>query len=280
LCANIAGSVSVCSSIVSELTAQIQKLGSVPMVFHDHIRNAIREAQLQEMLYRLDYELTKKLATRLTEWKTLDKASLQYRRVARLVNRYELPMQLTVGGFVKGSPVLLESNLSDAPEIVSYSAIGSGMEYAHDHLGARNQNENISFQRTIVHVAEAMERARQDKDVGEPSDYVVLSQRSLRRYPARNSFLDQLLLRFFEKPTDPLDDTEDGANAMRSALYFPNTTKDEYARGLRRPTGRGLSIGRKKTERIEGEWMITIWDDDRRTFSLPRGCTIPTTAKA
>jgi hypothetical protein len=275
LCANIAGSVRVCESVVSELVTQIDKLVGAPRVFHDHIRNAVKEAQINELLYRLDYEMVNHLAMRLAEWKTLDKASLQFRRAARLVRKFQLQMQLTVGGFVGGSILLLETNFNDAPEMVEYSAIGSGGDLAAESLIKRDQGANTSFQRTVVHVAEAMEAARSDQYVGEPADYVIITPRSYRRLPARDPYLLQLLLKYLDKDTEELDDTDEATNRLRDAMYFPGITREEYARGMRRPTGAGLPIGRKLKERTEGHWMITQWNDDKNTFSLPRLFTEP-----
>ena len=50
-------------------------------------------------------------------------------------------MQLTVGGFVSGgSMVLLETQFNDPPEMVEYSAIGSGAEAAMEHLSPDYDN--------------------------------------------------------------------------------------------------------------------------------------------
>jgi hypothetical protein len=221
LCANIAGSVRVCESVVSELVAQIDKLVGQPRVFHDHILNAVKEAQINELLYRLDYEMVNHLAMRLSEWKTLDKGSLQFRRAARLVRRFQLPMQLTIGGFVGGSILLLETNFNDAPEIVEYSVIGSGSNLAAESMAKRDQGANTSFQRTLVHLAEAMEAARSDQFVGEPADYVIVTPRSYRRLPARDPYLFQLLMRYVDNDTEELDHTDEPTNKLRDAMYFP-----------------------------------------------------------
>src|SRR5271157_3547309 len=251
LAANIAGTVSVCQSVMSHLVAEMDKLVGLPIIRHDHVRNAVREAQINELLDRLDYELVNHLGMRLLEWKSLDKASLLFRRAQRLVRRFQLPMQITVGGFVGGSLVMLETQFNQPPEMKEYSAIGSGGPYADDSLAKRNQGANTSFQRTIVHVAEAMEAARADKFVGDPGDYVLITSRTYRRLSAREPYLMQLLLKYKDKDTDELDSSNEAGDQLRDALYFPGTTREEYAKGMRRPTGAGLPIGRMLTSRLE-----------------------------
>jgi hypothetical protein len=271
LAANIAGTVPVCKSVVSSLVNEMDKLLREPVIFHDHIRRAVQEAQINDILFRLDYELVNRLGMSRAEWQVLDKTSLQFRRAQRVIRKYQLPMQLTVGGFVTGgSIVMLEAQFNEVPEMVEWSAIGTGGDPAAESLGKRNQGATTSFQRTLVHVAEAMEAARADKYVGEPSDYVVITQRTYRRFPARDPYLMQLLAKYADRDTDELDDSEECGDKLRSALSFPGTTRDELAKGMRRPTGVGLPIALKTKQRIEDYWMVTEWNDGKATFSLPR----------
>jgi hypothetical protein len=275
LAANIAGTVPVCQSLMSHIVAEVDKLAGVSIVRHDHIRNAVRESQIRESLDRLDYELVKRIGISRKEWLALDKVTIQFRRVQRLVRKYQLPMKLTVGGFVGGSVVMLEVQFSEPPEMVEYSAIGTGEELAVESLAKRDQGANTSFQRTIVHVAEAMEAARADRFVGDPGDYVLITPRAYRRLPARDPYLMQCLLKYRDKDTDELDSSNEAGDKFRDALYFPNTTREEYAKGMRRPTGAGLPIGSTLTSKLEGLWKVTEWSDGKATFTLPRLFTEP-----
>jgi hypothetical protein len=136
LAANIAGTVPVCKSIVSSLVNEMDKLLSVPVIFHDHIRRAVQEAQIHDVLFRLNYELVNRLGMSRAEWLAVDKTSLQFRRAQRVIRKYQLPMQLTVGGFVTGgSIVMLEAQFNEAPEMVEWSAIGTGGDHAAKSLG-------------------------------------------------------------------------------------------------------------------------------------------------
>jgi hypothetical protein len=275
LAANIAGTVPVCQSVMSHLVAEMDKLVGLPIVRHDHVRNAVKEAQIKEILDRLDYELVNQMGISRSEWIALDRAKLQFRRVQRLIKLFQLPMQLIVGGFVSGSMVMLETQFNEPPEMKEYSAIGTGGDFAHESLAKRNQGANTSFQRTIIHVAEAMEAARSDNFVGEPSDYVLITSRTYRRFPARDPYLMQMLLKYRDKDTGELDESNEAGDKFRSALYFPGTTREEYAKGMRRPMGAGLSIGSILTWRLEDHWKVTKWSDGKTTFTLPRLFTEP-----
>src|SRR5579872_3314670 len=161
LAANIAGTVPVCQSVLSSLVTEVDKLINLPVVFHDHIRKAIQEAQIHDVLFRLDYELVNCLGMRLSEWQSLVKGSPQFRRGRQVVRNFQLPMQIAVGGFVTGgSVVLLEAQFNEAPEMGGWSTVGTGGDPAAESLGKRDQSMNTSFQRTMVHVAEALESAR------------------------------------------------------------------------------------------------------------------------
>jgi len=275
LTANIAGTVPVCQSVMSHLVAEMDKLVGFPIIRHDHVRNAVKESQITELLDRLDYEMVNHLGMRLSEWRNLDKTSLLFRRAQRLVRRFQLPMQLIVGGFVGGSLVLLETQFNDPPEMKEYSCIGSGGPDADDILAKRNQGANTSFQRTIVHVAEAMEEARADKFVGDPADYVLITRRTYRRLDARHPYLMRLLLKYRDRDTSELDDSNEAGDNLREALYFPGTTREEFAKGMRRPMGAGLPIGRTLTWRMEEQWKVMEWSDGNTTFTLPRLFTEP-----
>jgi hypothetical protein len=275
LAANIAGTVPVCQSLMSHLVAEVDKLVGLAIIRHDHIRNAVKEAQISEILDRLDYELVNHLAMRRSDWIALDKAKLQYRRAQRLIRKFQLPMQLIVGGFVNGSLIMLETQFNEPPEMVEYSAIGTGGPYAADSLAKRNQGANTSFQRTIVHVAEAMEAARADRFVGDPADYVIITSRTYRRLSARDPYLMQLLLKYRDKDTDELDNSSEAVDRFRDGLFFPGATREEFAKGMRRPMGAGLPIGRTLTSRLEDHWKVMEWNDGKMTFTLPRLFTEP-----
>ena len=253
----------------------MDKLVGLPIVRHDHVRNAVKESQIDEILDRLDYELVNQCGMHREEWRALDKATLQFRRVQRLIKKFQLPMQLIVGGFVSGSLVMLETQFSEPPEMVEYSAIGTGGPYAADSLAKRNQGVNTSFQRTIVHVAEAMEAERADNFVGDPGHYVLITSRTFRRLSARDPYLMQLLLKYKDKDTDELDNSNEAGDKLRDATYFPGTTREEYAKGMRRPTGAGLPIGRTISSRLEDHWKVMEWSDGKMTFTLPRLFTEP-----
>jgi len=69
---------------------------------------------------------------------------------------------------------------------------------------------------------------------------------------------------------DELDNRNEAGDKFREALYFPGTTREEYTKGMRRPMGAGLPIGRTLTWRLEDHCKVTEWSDGKTTFTLPR----------
>lgn len=218
--ASIAGDVAVCDALVSELYAQFEKLQDVDELFFDHVRIAIREAQLYEFANRVDHVLATTLGTRLDEWKKFEKATLHYRRCQRAIRRYQLPTELIVAGYASSGPVLITTLYNDPPEGGTLATIGSGYKLALELLTERGQQPHMSAQRSMVHVAEALEKARGQKDVGSPADYVVITPKSVRRLPARNEHLMQLMVRYWGRDTEELDGDEVARLKLRDSLYF------------------------------------------------------------
>lgn len=223
--ANIAGTVSVCSGIESEIHNQMLSLPSP--FYHDHIRNAIRESQFYELTNRVNYALKSQLGITLMEWKQENLAQWFRLEGKRVIQSIELPMQITVGGFANGEPVLLAAELNESPEMeTTFSVIGSGTYAALDVLCRRKQEPYMTLQRTLLHVAEALEAARldairrdpQNPDVGDAADFVVITPRYFRRLSAKDKTLLRLMKRFANfKDSDSLD-SDDKARTQATNL--------------------------------------------------------------
>lgn len=235
---SVAGGKAVCQSFANQLYAEFDKLKEISPLYHDHIRNAIREAQLEEFRYRVDYEMFQKLGTRLREWHNMSQATFHYRRCQRLLRSYYLPLNLTVGGFMPdGTPLLLTAFCNDPVDMQEFGCIGSGSDAALRVLMARHQNCDMSPVRALVHVDEAMEESRKtDSFVGQPSDYAILTKTTIRRFPKDHPLLRELRKTYAGKDTRPLDDDLKTINEFLSALYYTGVTKEEYDQGIRVPT--------------------------------------------
>lgn len=235
--ANTAGTKSLCQSIASELYNQIESLTDPSTILHDHIRNAIRNAQLEEWLHRVDHRMTTRLGMRLSEWKKMQHADLIYRRGQRLLVNYHLEMHIGVAGFDgKGFPVILTAYGNEPPEMDEFSIIGSGLEPAQDVLVRRGQNAHMSFVRSLLHVHEAMEAAKAtDRFVGRCDGFVVLAAKQRRIFPSNHKLIKDLALQYSGRDTEPLDDDGRLHKEFMAALFEPGITKAQYAAGKRRP---------------------------------------------
>jgi hypothetical protein len=243
---NTAGAKTVCQSMASELFTSIEKLKDEPKILHDHIRNAIRDTQVQEFGYRVEHKLNTKLLTSKDEWKKMDKVSLHYRRCQRLISTYWLNMQITVGGFVADHPVLLTAHGNEPPEMEELAVIGSGTDAALTVLARRGQEPHTGVVRSALHVYEAMEEAkRTDKYVGRCDGIVVLTPKQVRIMHWKSKFMSDLAGAFSGRDSEPLDDDERRYQEFMGELHHPGITKAEYDAGKRRLTHPDKPIGER-----------------------------------
>jgi hypothetical protein len=237
MCANIAGTVSVCSSLLNRLASVLDTIppNSDPAV--DAFYGALQFAKYGELWNRVDDQMATTLMMRLDDWRRLPSPSLQYRRGQKLINRYELPVQLMIGGFAKGNGFILTSTGNATPEIGWLDCIGIGGDAAFARLMQRSQNPHMTLPRCLVHLAEAMADAEtaNPTTVGPMGDYVVISRTSLMRLPSKDPTVKDLIATYDGRDTEDLDKNKDVLAKIQAALYAPGTTKEEYESGLRAP---------------------------------------------
>lgn len=243
---NTAGAKVICQSLSSELYTQIEEVLKLPIVQHDHIRNAIVEAQFLEFAYRVDHEFRFKLGITHKEWQAMQQTSLLYRRGQRLVHKYFLNVQLSVGGFLHDNPVLLTMHGNNPPEMEEISVIGSGTDPALTVLVQRGQNPHTGIVRTIMHVYEAMAAAKAtDQYVGRCDAMVVLTPKQIRVLQLSSKFMNDLAGAFSGRDTEPLDDDQKRFEALMAELHHPGITKSEYDAGKRRLTHPDKPLGER-----------------------------------
>lgn len=234
LMANTAGAKTVCQSMASELYAAMEKLKGEPKIVHDHIRNAIRDTQVQEFGYRVEHKLNMKLRTTVDEWKKMDKATLHYRRCQKLISTYWLNVQITVGGFLEGHPVVLTAHSNEPPEMEEIAVIGSGTDPAIAALAQRGQNSHMGIVRSALHVYEAMEEAKKtDKYVGRCDGVLVLTPRQVRVLQFKSKYMAELVGSFEGRDTAPLDDDKQRLKDLMAEIHHPGITQREYDAGKR-----------------------------------------------
>lgn len=206
--ANIAGTIKTCDAFVAELYARMENI--VPLngvIYHDHIHKAIHDAQFRECALRFDHELKMQLGISLVEWKQYEQTRQLFVAGKEIFRQTDFDCSVIVGGFLDKRPVLIHMVKKEGPEMTrNFAVIGSGADYAWDVLDGRGQNEHMSFLRTIVHICEAMEAAKQDPYVGEPAAFVILLPNGwTKRLDVRHPLIRKVVSDYTNKDTEPLD---------------------------------------------------------------------------
>lgn len=223
LYADIAGSFSHCESLIAYLTSSLEELKHLPEILLGNIREAIWLAQAQELRFRFNTAFRNQLGMTLDEWKLSSNPKI-LRTGRALMRSTQVSAELIVAGYTKDTEVLLTVAFKEPPEIESsHATIGSGGQDAMVHLDFRKQNPHYSFPRTVLHVAEALEKAKTDPAVGPPGDYVVLQRGEIRRFKSRDPFVLDLIERYRNRDSAEIDDDDEIRMKLKSLIY-----KDQF----------------------------------------------------
>ncbi|HVS89652.1 MAG TPA: hypothetical protein VHF01_15705 [Candidatus Acidoferrum sp.] len=219
----VAGRLVHCESLIAYLTTLLEdaKIDSSSVV-HDHIRDAMRQAQANTVRDLYDNAMLKASGMRFDEWKELMvKDQGMYKRGFEIFDKTEMVVELLVGGFSQGNFVLLRMVDKGLIEIVpSFDTIGSGADLALNKLNDRAQNLHMSFPRSVLHVAEAMQEAKLDPGVGDAADWVVMEKTGkIWRVPAKDQVISELLNDYAGKVSDSLDSDAAIRKRIAEAMY-------------------------------------------------------------
>jgi hypothetical protein len=213
----IAGRVVQCESFIAYFTTLLDNAKiEIGNVLHDDIREPVRIAQANVVRDLYDAAMLKETGMRFDEWKELmQKDAALYERGKEIFKKTDMTLEFLVGGFSRGNFVLLKMVDKELVEIVpSFETIGSGADLALNKLNDRSQNLHYSFQRSVLHVAEALEEAKLDPDVGDAADWVIMVPGGIKRLPAKHKLLTDLKEKYAGRKTDELD----GDDALRKKL--------------------------------------------------------------
>jgi hypothetical protein len=235
LCGSIAGHVDTCNAVENRL---YMYLGNYPRglpVPLQHVLDSIEKARDEEFRRRVNDKMLASLGMSLKEWQDFPSRSPQYRRGHRVMKRYQFPVELIVGGIIMGSGVLLSLIGMDTVFMGELAIVGTGGVAAYAQLMRRGQNAHLSISRTLLHVAESLLEAKsaEPKTVGEPADYVVITENQTRRMPAKDPTLQKMLRDYAGAETDSIDSDTDLFNALQAAMYVGSVSKEDYAKGIR-----------------------------------------------
>lgn len=193
---NVAGSMSTCHAVFSQIAHEIDALGEKPDVFPELLMKIIDAARLREIRRIYDWEIKRSMGISLSE---LAKGKLPSGKMHKLIVRAGLHIlkqapfnaALIVGGFCGSHGLFFRASQKEiiqeetSPAVY---AIGNGQVAAMRQLNKRGQNIHMSLPRTLLHVYEAMHVA-QSKYVGPPPKAVAVIRKHEDRvmlYPLRS----------------------------------------------------------------------------------------------
>lgn len=183
----VAGRLGITHDVEGEIAVEFRKLGRKKKIHREHIQNAIDKARAHELRRRYDWALQVNCfgltCSQLLRGKLphgpLDQEAIKAARV--VCDAYEFRMELIVGGFVDGEPILFKGSGKEELQSEADPAvfvIGSkGKAAAMHQLNKRGQHVHCGLARSVVHVYEAMEAARladPDNYIGPPAWYSVI----------------------------------------------------------------------------------------------------------
>lgn len=237
LCGSIAGDVDTCNAVENRLFEHLRRYPANLPVVLAHVLGSVEKAKSEEFLRRVNDKMVALLGMTISEWQHLPSKDSRYRRGARLMKRYVFPVDLIVGGLIMGSGVILSFIGTDTVGMGELGCVGSGGDAAYAHLMSRGQNAYMSLPRAILHVGEAMREAKntEPETVGDPADYVVITEYQTRRMPARHPILQKMLMDYSSTETDSIDSDTDLFKSVQGSLYVDGISKEDYSKGIRAP---------------------------------------------
>jgi|HubBroStandDraft_6_1064221.scaffolds.fasta_scaffold00205_54 20S proteasome alpha/beta subunit len=183
----VAGSMSSCHAVISQMVVNVQKFSKGKPVYREHVINAIDEARTRELRRVYDWSIRNYLGISLHEWARgkvpggkLDKLVL--RAGIKRLEDTPFKVELIVAGFVESQTMFFRAAQKEALEEESSPgvyAIGTGQVAAMEVLNGRGQRVAMSLPRTLLHVHEAMVAARlaNPRTVGHAQAYIVMRLR-------------------------------------------------------------------------------------------------------
>jgi hypothetical protein len=228
----ISGDISTCDGVVTDLYDQIASIKKaredardMPALRHNDFRSAILNARHYEYQSFLDEQLQAYLGITRLEWLKENDREIKRKGlcVVRACIKY-FPVGLIIGGFLGMNPrhwILLRACGAAKTETgAQFFTVGIGGEKALRKLCERDQKEYMSAPRSLLHVAEAMKKAKQayPQAIGDPADYMILRpNKPMMRFKRNAESLKRWLAEFNGKPTDQ----------MQSAVKYRDEFEDE-----------------------------------------------------
>ena len=220
----IAGSVPQTEAIFSEFCNQMQiHAKENRTIKFEHVRNAFEFARKKELrrlqeckfLEELHISLHDWLAGKVPDGRPLDKLGFDYGRLLLQQVKENFNNGLIVAGFANGERIFLKGyktrpvEEASSPHIHVIGYQPAAIE-AMRLLTRRGQNIEMTLQRTLYHVHEAMLTAKKfgDKMVGMPAAYAIIRDRRAKRPNGVSRFhADSTVLKDWLRAYKRRDDT-------------------------------------------------------------------------
>jgi hypothetical protein len=206
IAATVAGQISVCGAVASQMAYDLASLLAAKRKYPDELivaqhvhrilnyarRKQLRAAQECAMEAELGVSLNAWLSGKLPNAERLDQLALRagLSVLRRVKEDLYGKLAVIVGGFVENGIVFLRAVGAEPIEEASSPpvfVIGTGSRHAMDAMSRRGQNTDCTLARSLLHVYEALREARlgERDTVGPAAAYVVLrAQEGMMRFPA------------------------------------------------------------------------------------------------
>ncbi len=231
MCVAISGAIDVCDAVVAQFGVELEKQKQKrddKQLYPDDLRAAMRNARRYEYGQFLEEEMLGYLQMKFSEWRVDTNPEIRRKgfTIARAARLY-FPCFLPIGGFIKDNVVMMRSRGACVTEMgAGPFAVGAGEAEAISQLNYRSQTHGMCAARTLVHIDEAMEKARlaHPKYIGYPSDYIVIHQDGqIMRFQYRSPLLYEWRKHFDTRDTSPMDTDESFQSKFENDLipYVP-----------------------------------------------------------
>jgi hypothetical protein len=195
LIAAVAGRLGDCATVVSELNRLLGECSRKGEIFTEHMENAVRDARLKGWARCVDWKMRMAYGITLKQWQTGKVPSGKidqfiHDSIRALIDGQPFDVELLLAGYSTRGNILFYKGSRKSPLEPGIApgilVIGSGGQLAMDHLNRRGQNIEYRLPRTLLHVYEAMQKARKvpDKSVGAPQAFTIVSRDKIWRIRA------------------------------------------------------------------------------------------------
>jgi hypothetical protein len=187
----IAGTIGYCEPVISELGHRMELLNENERSV-EYIKRELRSALLHTHIDLVQAALMQRCALTLNLYWKNKKIAPDLRQYAQnVIESVQLPVQTIIGGFCRGTPILLVSNGLEILEEVSpgKALIGGGAQAALYWLAYRRQNLSMSVQRSYLHLVEAKTFAETEKTVGPIAQYILITKDGWKPLEGQDAFI-------------------------------------------------------------------------------------------